>query len=299
VTDRSPWDRRDASPEPLELRARFAQLVSRPDPLIDLGAAWACISSEASPLTEPDLVVAELDALAERVRASLPAELQPAAWPEAAIRTNEQLMEILDALHVALYRELRLEGAPRDAWQAAHACLGGVLRSRHGLPIALSVIELEVGWRLGLPLYGIGLPGHFIVGGPNGILLDPYRGGRQLSRDDCREAVREAIGRTVTINAVMLRPATRREILARILGNLRAIYLARREWANGLWTTEYLIVLDPRDPGLRRDRALLFGRVGRFTDAVSGLTAYLDEQPDAGDRDEVVIARAIFGGRRN
>jgi regulator of sirC expression with transglutaminase-like and TPR domain len=299
VSDRSAHNRRSPASEPSEMRVRFAQLVSRPDPLIDLGAAWACISTEAEQLADPGALVAELDALAERVRARLDPSLQLAARPDSAIRTSGQLDTIVDALHDVLYGDLGLRAAPRDVWEPGHTYLDGVLRRRRGLPIALGLIELEVGWRVGLPLYGIGLPGHFIVGGPGGLLLDPYGGGRRLSPADCRVLVLEATGRPLSIDRSVLRPATHREILARLLGNLRGIFLARREWASALWVVEYLIVLDPADPGLRRDRALLFGRVGRFTDAVAGLERYLEEAPDADDREEVTLARAIFGGRRN
>lgn len=281
------------------MRVRFAQLVSRPDPLIDLGTAWACISAEATGLTEPELLVAELDALAERVRARLDPLLQLAARADSALRSASQLAAILDALHDLLYGDLGLHAAPRTAWEPGHAFLDEVLRRRCGLPIALSLLELELGWRLGLPLYGIALPGHFIVGGPHGLLVDPYGSGRRLTAADCRTLVLEATGRPLTIDRSVLRPATHREILARMLGNLRGIFLARREWANALWVVEYLIVLDPADPGLQRDRALLWGRVGRFSDAVEGLEQYLRQMPDADDRDDVALARAIFGGRRN
>ncbi len=281
------------------LRAPFAEIVARPDPFIDLAAACACIAAEADPGSTPRGLADELDAIADRVRAVLPAELRPSARRDSGIRTSSELDAIVDALNEVLYVEMGLRGAPRDAWEPRHAYLGDVLRLRRGLPIALGVIELEVGWRLGLPLFGIGLPGHFILGGPDGSLIDPYDGGRTLSADDCAHVMRQALGRPVAFRRSMLRPATRREIIARILGNLRGIYLSRREWAPALATLELLVILDPRDPALRRDRALLYGRCGRFTDAVRGLDRYLEEMPEAPDRDEVRVARGIFGGRRN
>jgi regulator of sirC expression with transglutaminase-like and TPR domain len=289
------------APEPedhVDFRGRFARLVGMPDPLVDLGRAWACISAEGNPLVAPQTQVAELDALAERVRGMLPASLRPLASSDSAIRDTTQIVAILAALHRLLYRELAMRGVPRNALDPAHGFLGDVLRRKRGLPVALGVIELEVGWRLGLPLHGIGLPGHFILGGPAG-LIDPCRGGRTLTDDDCREVVRAATGRRLAVHPVMLQPAPRREILARILGNLRGIFLARREWAGALWTIDYLTVLDPSDPGLRRDRALVLGRLGRFTESVQGLGRYLEEERNAPDRDEVRLALAIFGGRRN
>jgi regulator of sirC expression with transglutaminase-like and TPR domain len=287
------------APQRPALRTRFAELVGRPDPLIDLAGACACIAAEEDATSTPRGLRDELDAIADLVRAELPADLADAARPDSGIRGPSEIGDILDGLHHVLYDDLALRGAPRDAWEPRHAFLADVIRLRRGLPIALGVIELEVAWRLGLPLYGIGLPGHFIVGGPDGMLLDPYGHGRRLTDDDCADLMSEALGRPVPLRRSMLRPATRREVIARILGNLRGIYVSRREWGHALAMLELLVILDPADPALRRDRALLYGRCGRFTDAVRGLDRYLEELPDAPDRDDVRMARAIFGGRRN
>ncbi len=298
MSEPSPRDPRRA-PRPPAMRARFAEIVTLPDPYIDLATACACIAAEADPGVSSRALHDELDALAERVRSELPPYLGEAARRDSGIRTAAELDAILDGLHHVLYEELALSGAPRDAWEPGHTYLSDVIRLRRGLPIALGVLELEVGWRLGLPLYGIGLPGHFIVGGPEGRLIDPYSRGRTLSEEDCEALMRDALGRPVPLRRSMLRPATRREIIARLLGNLRGIYLSRREWAPALGVLELLVILDPEDPALRRDRALLYGRCGRFTDAVRGLDRYLEELPEAPDLEEVRIARAIFGGRRN
>ncbi len=294
----SPRDPRRA-PRPPATRVRFAEVMALPDPYIDLATACACIAAEADPGASSRALHDELDLLAERVRSELPPGLGGAARPDSGIRSTAELEVILDGLHHVLYEELGLRGASRDAWEPGHTYLSDVIRRRQGLPIALGVLELEVGWRLGLPLYGIGLPGHFIVGGPEGRLIDPYGGGRTLSEEDCEALMRDALGRAVPLRRSMLRPATRREIVARLLGNLRGIYLSRREWAPALAVLELLVILDPDDPALRRDRALLYGRCGRFSDAVRGLDRYLEETPGASDREDVLIARAIFGGRRN
>ena len=299
MPDSSAHGSRHPAPEQSENRARFQRLVGRPDPLIDLGEVCACIAEESAPGLGAERLGGELDAIAERVRAHLAEPLRGEAWPDAGIRTAGELAAILAALHRELYSELGLRGAPRDAWEPRHCFPGDVLELRRGLPISLGVIELEVGWRLGLPLFGIGLPGHFVVGGPDGLVLDPYHGGRRLTLEDCETLVLEATGRELAVSRGVMRPATRREIVARILGNLRGIYLSRREWGNAIWVLELLVLLEPHDPGLRRDRALLYGRAGRFSDAVRGLDRYLEEEPEAADAVEVRIARSIFGGRRN
>lgn len=291
-------DHRHAT-ERSENRVRFARLVARPDPLIDLAEACECIAEEAEPGLRGGSLHGEFDALADRVRSRLPVRVRQAASPDSGIRTPAQLQAILEGLHAVLYGDLGLRGAPRDEWEPRHTYLADVMERGRGLPIAIGLIELEIGWRLGLPLFGIGLPGHFILGGPDGLLLDPYHEGAVITSADCEALMQQATGRPIEFRRGMLRPATRREIIARVLGNLRGIFLSRREWANALWTLELLVILEPADPGLRRDRALLYGRVGRYSDAARGLDRYLADVPDADDADDVRMARAILGGLRN
>jgi regulator of sirC expression with transglutaminase-like and TPR domain len=143
------------------------------------------------------------------------------------------------------------------------------------------------------------LPGHFIVGGPGGVLIDPADAGRSLTRDDCQALIRRSMGEGVLLHAGMLRPAGRREILARVLRNLRSVYLTRREWAAALGAVELLAVVEPTDPDHGRDRGLLLGRMGRFSDAIASLGRYLDERPDGDDAGEVRQVVSIFAGRRN
>jgi regulator of sirC expression with transglutaminase-like and TPR domain len=97
----------------------------------------------------------------------------------------------------------------------------------------------------------------------------------------------------------MLRPASRREILARVLRNLRAARLARRDWPAAVDAIDLLLVLEPTDPEHGRDRGLLLGRMGRFTEAIAALRLYLEERPDAHDVRDVRQVLAIFGGRLN
>jgi regulator of sirC expression with transglutaminase-like and TPR domain len=170
---------------------------------------------------------------------------------------------------------------------------------RIGLPISLAVVELEVAGRIGVPLWGIGLPGHFILGAPGGVLIDPAGGGRRLTPDDCQALVRRALGERVLLHSGMLRPANRREILARMLRNLRIVHLAQRDWPAALGSTELLAVVEPTDPEHARDRGLLLGRMGRFSDALTQLEMYVAERPEATDGADVRRVMGIFGGRRN
>ena len=146
-----------------------------------------------------------------------------------------------------------------------------MLTTRTGLPILLAIVELEVGWRLGLEIWGIGFPGHFLIGAPGGIVIDPADGGRRLTRDDCQALLRRSVGERVLLHAGMLRPVDRREILARVLRNLRATRLAARDWPAALGVVELLAVVEPTRPDHVRDRGLLLGRMGRYTASLAEL----------------------------
>lgn len=267
-------------------RARFARLVARPEPEIDLAVGCLLIAANGRPTVDEDAGLAALDEIAERVRIRL--DVGDSAVIEA------------ERLHDVLYRELSFRGPTAAEYSdPANSLFDVVLDRRIGLPISLAIVEIEVAARIGLTLQGIGLPGHFIVGGPDGLLFDPTGGGRPLTRDDCQALIRRAVGEGVLFHAGMLRPSGRREILARVLRNLKAARLSRRDWPAAVDALELLLVLEPTDPEHGRDRGLLLGRMGRFGEAVRALTRYLDERPDAHDVPDVRQVIGIFGGRLN
>jgi len=267
-------------------RARFARLVAQPDPEIELAEGALTIAAHGRPSVDPEAARATLDLLAERVRIRLdagdPADL------------------VVTRLHDVLFRETGFR-APTAAefGDPRNSLFDAVLARRVGLPISLAIVELEVAWRIGLGLTGIGLPGHFIIGGPGGQLFDPAGDGRRLTRDDCQALMRRAIGDGILLHTGMLRPTSRRDILKRVLRNLRAARLGQRDWPAALDAIDLLLVLDPTDPDHGRDRGLLLGRMGRFVEAVAALSRYLDERPDASDVDDVRQVIGIFGGRLN
>jgi regulator of sirC expression with transglutaminase-like and TPR domain len=267
-------------------RSRFARLVARPDPGIDLALGALFIASEGREELDPEPSLARLDELAERVRIHLD--------------LGDGTGRILDTIHDVLYRELGFGPPRRLRPDPDLSRLDLVLERRVGLPINLSIIELEVAWRLGLALFGVGLPGHFIVGGPDGLLLDPADGGRQLTRDDCQALIRRSLGDDgVLLHEGMLRPARRREILGRVIRNLKAAHLQARDWVQALGAVELLLIVEPTSPDHLRDRGLLLGRTGQWSAALADLRQYLDERPDAADRADVTQVIGVFGGMRN
>ena len=267
-------------------RARFARLIARPESEIDLALGALLIAADGRPELDPAATFAILDALAERVRIRLD--------------VGDAQTHVLDRLHDVLYRETGFR-APTAAefHDPRNSLLDLVAWRRIGLPINLAIVELEVAWRIGLPLTGIGLPGHFIIGAPGGILIDPAGDGRRLTPDDCQALIRRSVGDGVLFHSRMLRPTSKRETLTRVLRNLRSANLAARDWPAALGSVEMLAVVEPTEPDHGRDRGLLLGRMGRFGDAVAALGRYLDERPDGDDVGDVRQVMAIFAGRRN
>jgi regulator of sirC expression with transglutaminase-like and TPR domain len=267
-------------------RARFARLVARPEADIDLAEAALCIAADGRPDVDPTPSLERLDRLGGLVR------LRVDAGDPASV--------VLDRLHDVLYREAGFRPPSSPSWHdPANSLLDQVLARRVGLPITLAIVELEVAWRIGLPLHGIGLPGHFILGAPDGALIDPAGAGRRLTPDECQALLRRSLGEGVLFHAGMLRPVGKRQILARVLRNLRTVRLAARDWPAALGVVELLAVVEPTDPDHGRDRGLLLGRMGRFSEAIANLGRYLEERPEGHDAADVQQVIGIFAGRRN
>jgi regulator of sirC expression with transglutaminase-like and TPR domain len=267
-------------------RARFARLIAQPEPDIDLARGALAIAADGRSAVDADSALAMLDDLAERVRLRLD--------------VGDAETHVIDRIQDVLFREFGFRGPTAAEYHDPRASLLDVVLARRiGLPISLAIVELEVAWRIGLGLVGIGLPGHFIVGAPGGVLLDPAGDGRRLTPDDCQALLRRSIGDGILFHSGMLRPNGKREILARVLRNLRSAHLAARDWAAALGAVEMLAIIEPTDPDHGRDRGLLLGRMGRFSDAVAALGIYLRERPDGHDAADVRQVMGIFAGRRN
>jgi len=171
-----------------------------------------------------------------------------------------------------------LRGGPAAYRRLESSLLHQVLRTGRGLPITLSVVWVQVGRSLGLPVYGVALPGHFVVGvgDPDGeyVLVDPFRGGRLLGPADAEALVAEA---GYPLQPEMLRPAEPLDIVLRVLGNIRNWAAARPEHARTqLWATELSLLL-PRHPAqLRLERGELLVKTGRFTEGATELESYAE-----------------------
>ncbi|SOE30262.1 Regulator of sirC expression, contains transglutaminase-like and TPR domains [Streptomyces sp. OK228] len=169
-------------------------------------------------------------------------------------------------------------GSPGDYQRLESSLLHAVLRRRRGLPILLSVVWMEVARRAGAPVYGVALPGHFVVGfGPaeQQVLADPFDGGRVLSGSDAELLVQGATG--APLDPSMLVPAPPLDVVVRILNNVRAWAAARPERSDvGLWAVELALVLPSHPARLRYERAQLLVQRGEFLEGAAELEAYAE-----------------------
>ncbi len=151
-----------------------------------------------------------------------------------------------------LFAELGFAGNADNYYDAANSCLNDVLTARLGIPITLSLVYMEVARRLGRRVHGIGMPGHFLVkyhDSEYSTFLDPFHGGRLLSEDDCFAVASRAAGTTVPREPRLLAPVTNRQILLRMLANLRGVYWERRAYGKAILVLNLLIAAHPGEAG--------------------------------------------------
>ncbi len=254
-------------------RRRLAALLARRT--VPLAEAALAIAAEEYPALDAARCLGQLGELAEEVKARLPARRDGAT--------------MLRALRAVLFEEHRFRGNDEAYYDPRNSFLNEVLERRLGIPISLGVVYIEVAARAGLTLHGVGFPGHFLVkyvAGSREAFIDPYHGGEILSADECVARFHaRAPGRP--LEPRYLEAVSVRQILARMLHNLKKIYVEKNDDVRALWVTDRLVLLAPDDPAERRDRGLVEARLGGQSAALSDLEAYLAAAPAAADADEV------------
>ncbi|WP_225098553.1 transglutaminase-like domain-containing protein [Streptomyces sp. CoH27] len=245
-----------------ELRRRFAEEARAERP--DLAALCLLIGATADgELDEAGIDVAQLEL--DRLAGELPYRPGgPRAWAEAVRRL--------------LGGRYGFHGTPGDYQRLESSLLHEVLRRRRGLPILLSVVWLEVARRAGAPVYGVALPGHFVVGfgtAEEQVLADPFEGGRVLTGTDAELLVVGATG--APLDPGMLEPAPPLEVVQRILNNIRAWATVRPERSDVALSAVELALLVPSHPArLRYERGQLLVQRGEFVTGAEELDAYAD-----------------------
>lgn len=208
----------------------------------------------------------------------------------ADIATAEKLM----ALNHYLFDELGFSGNGEDYYDPRNSFLNDVLERRLGIPITLGVIYIEIGRRIGIGLHGVSFPGHFLVKcalRDGVVVLDPYSNGVSLGVDELQQRLRSAGGAGEIDDALLgqlLSAASNKEVLARMLRNLKGIYLRQDDWLRALSSSERLIALLPDDAGEEyRDRGGIYLKLECFRAAMGDFHTYLKQCPGAADVDDI------------
>ena len=241
---------------------------------------------------QPDLDIEACEAQLRDWGRRLEARVHPAAEPLAQIETANEL----------LFGELGFQGNEDDYTDPRNLLLDQVLERRTGIPITLATIYVEVCRAAGLDMRGVGMPGHVIVRNvarpdEETLFVDVFRGGALLTVADCERIVRSIYGSATPFRDHFLDPVTPRQLLQRLLHNLKANALRRGDEPQAERAIELLLVLAPWDLDEMRDRGRLRERLGRYTEALTDLETYLEYRPGA--RDASTIADTVRSLRRH
>ena len=254
----------------------FATLVADDASLSPLEAAIA-VAQDEYPQLDVQATLAQVDELAVRLRRRIPADA-------AALQR-------LRLLNRYFFQELGFAGNVNDYYDARNSYLPDVVRTRRGIPITLALLYVELATQIGLQAAGVSFPGHFLVKlhMPKGeVVIDPFTG-QSLSREDLDERLlpyRRQRGLTGEFEAplgLFLQAAPPRDVIARLLRNLKEIHRTAEDWPRLLAVLERLVVLLPDVWEERRDRGLARAELGRFAEAADDLGAYLAHRPGADD----------------
>jgi len=207
---------------------------------------------------------------------------------EAAGRVSKAGVRGQDAIRILneyLYDEQGFTGNRQQYDDPRNSFLNEVLDRRTGIPITLAVVYLEIARRAGVQVTGVNFPGHFLLRAPDEharlhyggdfVIVDPFHGGALLSEVDCREMLRQHVGDEAAFDSDLLQPATRREIVVRMLVNLKRLYVRMRSFPQARVVADLLLTVDPSSVSELRDRGLLAYHLQDFGAALRDLESYL------------------------
>jgi len=267
----------------------FAALVNAKveDERIDLLRAALAVARTHYPDLEVESYIRRLDHLAARVRAPI-SKVGDAA-------------ETIAAINQVLFVEEGFAGNQEDYYDPRNSFLNQVLDRKLGIPITLALVYMEVGRRVGLPLLGVGMPGHFLLKhyDPDGraMIIDPFHRGVLLSEQDCQRRLKQIYGDQVTLQPGSLATVNRRQMLTRMLNNLKNIFVSVRDFRKALGIVDLVLAIYPRSPEDVKQRAVLHYNLGQLSRALGDFEDYLKMSPEASDADD--IRQVTVAIRRN
>jgi regulator of sirC expression with transglutaminase-like and TPR domain len=260
------------------LSERFSQIISGPDSDIPLTEAALLVASHHYPDLDLGHWLGRIDAMARGL--------------QQRVAADASVQERIAALNRYLFEELGFAPNADDYYDPRNSFLNDVLERRVGIPITLSLLYMELGNRIGLALRGVCFPGHFLVKSelPEGlVVLDPWAGGMSLGVTDLQRRLREVRGGEVSraIIAGLLVAASRKEILLRMLRNLKAVYLRRHDLEHALAIMEWIVGAEPDHAPEVRDRGLVYQELNCFRAAIGDFERYLRLDPECSDAEDI------------
>jgi regulator of sirC expression with transglutaminase-like and TPR domain len=252
----------------------LGELIAADEGQLDVARAALLIAAEEYPELDPQRYLDRLEDLAAALRGRIESEDAP-----------ERRLAALNAL---LFGEEGFRGNAGNYYDPRNSYLNQVLDRRLGIPITLSLVYIEVGRRAGLPLSGVGFPAHFLVAyeGEPRLLVDPFNCGPLLGVADCEQMLLDTFGNSVRLESHHLAASSGRQILVRLIANLKLAYQRAGDLRRALRASEQLSLVQPSAAELR-DRGLLRFRLADFVGASADLAQYLEFEPAATDADAI------------
>lgn len=264
----------------LSVARRIAEALNPAEGESRLDALALLVAETEYPGLDHEIYLGKLDALAAHVRLN------------AAEGDQPRPLGLISAINRCLFEEEGFEGNFDDYYDPRNSFLNDVIDRKMGIPISLSAVYIEVGRRTGLLLEGVGFPGHFLVKAKDEegeIVADPFHAGKLLSAQDCQKRLDRVYGGKVKLEASMLEAVGPRQMLLRMLRNLKAIYVRGEDYLRALRVLELLLLLDAENGEDLRDRGLVYAALDCYAAAAADLEAYLQLQPRALEADKIVL----------
>jgi regulator of sirC expression with transglutaminase-like and TPR domain len=258
----------------------FASLVAE-DASLSLIEAAISIGQDEEPRLDTQAVLADIDAMASKLKRRIPADAVP--------------VQRLRWLNRYFFQELGFAGNVNNYYDPGNSYLHSVIKTRRGIPITLAVLYIELATQIGLTARGVSFPGHFLIKlrMPQGeVVIDPFTG-QSLSREELDDLLapykrnRGLMGEFDAPLGLFLQAAPARDVLARMLRNLKEIHRTAEDWPRLIAVLDRLVVLLPQSWDERRDRGLAHAEVGRNDLAQTDLNLYLEHATDAQDRSAI------------
>jgi regulator of sirC expression with transglutaminase-like and TPR domain len=272
--------------EPSPPSAGFCELAERlrAGETVGLAEAALVLAAEFQPAFRPDAPLAALDRLARDAARSVPAE------GGSSVRVAGLIAFLND--------EAGFRGNQQQYDDPRNSFLDVVLERRTGIPITLAIVYSEVAARIGLELLGVSFPGHFLLRTPGEppLVVDAFHGAL-LDIEDCEALLRQALGKTARLTPEWLAATDTRQVVVRMLGNLKHSHASRSEWVHALDCTERILRIEPDAAGELRDRGLLWEKLECFGPALEDLERYLALVPRAPEADALRARVEALRGR--